>query len=53
MSYMFDHTTIVAKDDPELAFFQIMDKKGLIQLRILDTLDVKNLPNMSSTTLTQ
>ena len=36
MSYMFDHTTIVAKDDPELAFFQIMDKKGLIQLRILD-----------------
>ena len=36
MNYMFDHTTIVAKDDPELAFFKIMDKKGLIQLRILD-----------------
>ena len=36
MKYMFDHTTIVAKDDPELAFFKIMEKKGLIQLRILD-----------------
>ena len=35
MDYMFDHTTLVAKDDPELAGFRIMDAQGLIQLRLL------------------
>lgn len=35
MDYMFDHTTLVAKDDPELAGFRIMDAQGLIQLRII------------------
>ena len=36
MKYMFDHTTIVAKDDPELDSFKQLSEKGLIQLRILD-----------------
>ena len=36
MNYMFDHTTIVAKDDPELESFKDLASKGLIQLRILD-----------------
>ena len=31
---MFDHTTIVAKDDPAILLFEEMDKQGLIQLRI-------------------
>jgi 6-pyruvoyltetrahydropterin/6-carboxytetrahydropterin synthase len=31
----FDHKTLVAEDDPELKFFQVMDKNGLIQLRVL------------------
>lgn len=31
----FDHTTVVAEDDPELNTFRELDKKGLIQLRIL------------------
>lgn len=35
MSYMFDHTTIIAEDDPELELFKEMSKKGIIQLRIL------------------
>jgi 6-pyruvoyltetrahydropterin/6-carboxytetrahydropterin synthase len=35
MDYMFDHTTLVAKDDPELAGFRVMDAQGLIQLRLL------------------
>lgn len=35
MDYMFDHTMLVAKDDPELAGFRIMDAQGLIQLRII------------------
>ena len=33
---MFDHTTIVAKDDPEIESFKDLVSKGLIQLRILD-----------------
>lgn len=33
---VFDHTTTVAADDPELATFQELDKKGIIQLRIMD-----------------
>ena len=36
MNHMFDHTTIVAKDDPELNSFKNLEEKGLIQLRILN-----------------
>ena len=36
MNYMFDHTTIVANDDPELNSFKDLEEKGLIQLRILN-----------------
>jgi 6-pyruvoyltetrahydropterin/6-carboxytetrahydropterin synthase len=32
---MFDHTTIIAEDDPELPLFQRMQAAGLMQLRIL------------------
>ena len=35
MKYMFDHTTIIAEDDPELEEFKQLEKKGLIQLRII------------------
>tara|TARA_R110002012_G_scaffold24057_1_gene80936 strand:+ start:420 stop:1052 length:633 start_codon:yes stop_codon:yes gene_type:complete len=31
----FDHTVLVAGDDPELATFQDLDSKGIIQLRIM------------------
>ena len=33
MDYMFDHTVIVAIDDPALETFREMDKQGFIQLR--------------------
>ena len=33
---LFDHTTTVALDDPELETFKELDKKGLIQLRVFD-----------------
>jgi len=36
MNYMFDHTTVVAKDDPELESFKLLSDKKLIQLRIID-----------------
>ena len=35
--YMFDHTVIIAKDDPQLAgFFTKLDRNGTIQLRVID-----------------
>ena len=36
MNFMFDHTTVVANDDPELEMFEVLANKGLIQLRVLD-----------------
>ena len=35
MDYMFDHTTIIAEDDPHLGLFQEMADDGIIQLRII------------------
>ena len=35
MDYMFDHTTIIADDDPALGGFKTMSDLGIIQLRIL------------------
>jgi 6-pyruvoyltetrahydropterin/6-carboxytetrahydropterin synthase len=36
LQHVFDHTTTVAADDPEMATFQELDRKGIIQLRVLD-----------------
>jgi 6-pyruvoyltetrahydropterin/6-carboxytetrahydropterin synthase len=35
MDYMFDHTTIIAEDDPGIGGFKTMDQLGIIQLRVL------------------
>ena len=35
MDYMFDHTTIVADDDPALDIFIGMDMNNIIQLRVI------------------
>jgi 6-pyruvoyltetrahydropterin/6-carboxytetrahydropterin synthase len=35
MDYMFDHTTLVAQDDPGINGFRTMDHLGVIQLREL------------------
>jgi 6-pyruvoyltetrahydropterin/6-carboxytetrahydropterin synthase len=35
MDYMFDHTTIIAEDDPYLEQFKGMAKDGIISLRII------------------
>ena len=35
MDYMFDHTMLVAEDDPYLEGWKAMDQHGLIQLRII------------------
>ena len=36
MNYMFDHTTIMAEDDPYLEVIKKMHDKGIIQLRIIE-----------------
>lgn len=36
LQYVFDHTTCVAADDPELETFKDLDKRGIIQLRIFE-----------------
>ena len=35
MDHMFDHTTIIAEDDPLLPYFKAMNEIELIQLRII------------------
>jgi 6-pyruvoyltetrahydropterin/6-carboxytetrahydropterin synthase len=35
MDYMFDHTTIVAEDDPGLVGFKTMDQLGIAQVRVI------------------
>ena len=35
MDFMFDHTVIVAEDDPHLELFEDMDKNKLIQIRVI------------------
>ena len=35
MDYMFDHTMIIAEDDPEVQAFQQMDAAGVAQVRII------------------
>ena len=36
LQHVFDHTTTVAADDPELSTFEELDRKGIIQLRVLE-----------------
>jgi len=35
MEYMFDHTVVVAEDDPDMQNFVDMDVRGVIQLRVI------------------
>ncbi len=36
MDYMFDHTVIIAKDDPGMGGWETMNKLGVIQLRVIE-----------------
>ena len=35
MDYMFDHTMIIAEDDPEVEAFKQMDQAGVAQVRVI------------------
>ena len=45
LDYTFDHTFLVAQDDPELENFRLLDQKGVIMLRVLPN------PGMEGTAL--
>ena len=45
MDYMFDHTTIIAKDDPYLFTFQELHDCGVIQLRIIPAVGAEQFAN--------
>jgi 6-pyruvoyltetrahydropterin/6-carboxytetrahydropterin synthase len=36
MDYMFDHTVIVASDDPKKAYFKSMHEDGVCQVRFVE-----------------
>jgi len=36
MEYMFDHTVVVAEDDPAMPDFVDLDTRGIIQLRVIE-----------------
>jgi 6-pyruvoyltetrahydropterin/6-carboxytetrahydropterin synthase len=42
----FDHTTLVAADDPELDFYKEMERRGLAKLTILPALGCESLADM-------
>jgi 6-pyruvoyltetrahydropterin/6-carboxytetrahydropterin synthase len=44
---MFDHTCIVAKDDPQVAFFGVLQKQGLIDLRVLGAVGCEAFANVA------
>jgi 6-pyruvoyltetrahydropterin/6-carboxytetrahydropterin synthase len=45
MDYMFDHTTIVAEDDPNINLFKAMDESNIIQLRIIPAVGAEQFAN--------
>ena len=45
MDYMFDHTTIIAEDDPNINLFKAMDESNIIQLRILPAVGAEQFAN--------
>ena len=44
--YMFDHTVIVAENDPEIEQFKQLAEKNIIQLRTLPTLSCERLAEL-------
>lgn len=46
LSSLFDHTTIIAHDDPQLAMFQELAQKGLIQLRVVDAVGAERFAQL-------
>jgi hypothetical protein len=46
MDYMWDHTLLIEKDDPQLETFQYMQELGLCHLRVMDKMGCENLAKL-------
>lgn len=42
MNHMWDHTTLIEKDDPQLESFQYMQELGLLDLRVMDVIGAES-----------
>ena len=42
MNYMWDHTTLIEKDDPYLDYFESGAMEGLMQLRVMDKMGAES-----------
>ncbi|MEB3299322.1 MAG: 6-carboxytetrahydropterin synthase [Candidatus Sericytochromatia bacterium] len=43
MNYLLDHTVLAAEDDPELELFRELDRRGVLQLRVLPAVGAEAL----------
>lgn len=50
-SYMFDHTTIIAQNDPKKELFEKMQQEDLIQLRVVDKVGCEAFAKLVADTL--
>jgi 6-pyruvoyltetrahydropterin/6-carboxytetrahydropterin synthase len=46
LNHMFDHTTLIEKDDPQLESFQYLEELGLCDLRIMDKMGAESLAKL-------
>ena len=46
MDYMFDHTTLIEKDDPNLDIFETMGQMGILDLRIMDKMGAESMARL-------
>jgi 6-pyruvoyltetrahydropterin/6-carboxytetrahydropterin synthase len=46
LNYMFDHTTLIEKDDPQLETFKYMEELGLCHLRVMDKMGAESLAKL-------
>jgi len=46
MNDMFDHTTLIEKDDPYLDFFETAGMEGLLKLKVLDKMGAESMAEM-------
>jgi len=46
MNYMFDHTTLIEKDDPYLDIFQQEEQMGLCHLRVMEKMGAESLAKL-------
>ncbi|MDB9517738.1 6-carboxytetrahydropterin synthase [Roseofilum reptotaenium CS-1145] len=53
MEYMFDHTVIVAEDDPYLPSFYQLQEQGVIQLRVLQAVSAEKFAELVLTKLNE